>query len=233
MAEKGGQKKFAVFDIDGTFFRSSLLIELVENLIEEGYFPKSARNHYREDLLLWLDRRGDYDTYIMKVVDVYLEHIKGHALEEIMEVADRTLLFHKNRTYRYTRDLIAQIKDTHFLLAISHSPYHIVEPFARHWGFQKVYAQIYAVDKDERFTGEVEYRDLILRKDKVLKRAIEKERLTLRGSVGVGDTESDAAFLKMVEKPIAFNPNSGLYRIAKRNHWRVVVERKDVIYNVM
>ncbi|GAI32477.1 unnamed protein product, partial [marine sediment metagenome] len=34
--------------------------------------------------------------------------------------------------------------------------------------------------------------------------------------VGVGDTESDIAFLKMVEKPICFNPNKKLYQYAKR-----------------
>jgi len=32
-------KKLAIFDIDGTIFRSSLTIELLESLIEEGVFP--------------------------------------------------------------------------------------------------------------------------------------------------------------------------------------------------
>ena len=74
------------------------------------------------------------------------------------------------------------------------------------------------------------YLDLIIDKAKVLKRAIEKEKLTLGGSVGVGDTESDIAFLKMVENPICFNPNKKLYQYAKRAGWKVIVERKDVIY---
>jgi len=56
--------------------------------------------------------------------------------------------------------------------------------------------------------------------------------LTLKGSVGVGDTESDIAFLKMVEKPICFNPNQKLYQYAKRAGWKIVVERKDVIYHL-
>jgi phosphoserine phosphatase len=63
-------------------------------------------------------------------------------------------------------------------------------------------------------------------------RATEKENLTLRGSVGVGDTESDISFLKLVEKPICFNPNQTLYRAARRFGWRVVVERKDVVYEI-
>jgi phosphoserine phosphatase len=50
--------------------------------------------------------------------------------------------------------------------------------------------------------------------------------------VGVGDTESDISFLELVEKPICFNPNKRLYTYAKRNDWKVVVERKDVIYEL-
>jgi len=74
------------------------------------------------------------------------------------------------------------------------------------------------------------YEDLIDDKARVLQRAIEKEGLTLSGSVGVGDSEIDIAFLKMVEKPICFNPNSKLYQHAKLAKWKIVVERKDMVY---
>ena len=83
-----------------------------------------------------------------------------------------------------------------------------------------------------RFTGRVLYEDIIANKGKVLRRAVAKEGLTLAGSVGVGDTESDIAFLKMVERPFAFNPSMKLYRHAKKRGWEVVVERKDVIYRL-
>jgi len=229
---KGKKQKFAVFDIDGTIFRSSLLIELVEALIQEGYFPASARKNYELELNLWQDRKGNYDDYIGKVIETYLAHIKGLPLDEVIEVAERALIFKKNRVYRYTRDLVDKLQKDHFMLAISHSPYHIVEPFARVMGFNKVYAFLYEIDEDGFLTGKVQYQDLIVRKDLILQRAIEKENLTLAGSVGVGDTDSDAPMLKMVSRPIAFNPNSGLYKIAKRNRWEIVVERKDVIYKI-
>ena len=73
--------------------------------------------------------------------------------------------------------------------------------------------------------------DLILDKSKILQRAVNKENLTLKHSVGVGDTESDISFLKQVAKPICFNPNRKLYNYAKRKHWSIIVERKDVIYH--
>ncbi len=226
------KQKFAVFDIDGTIFRSSLLIELVEECIEEGIFPYRMRSIYNEDFQRWLDRRGSYDDYIGKVIDAYRSHSKGVKLRDVMDIADRLMVFHKNRVYRYTRDLVERLKKTHFLLAISHSPYHVVEPFCRYWGFQKVYAMMYEIDKNEIFTGKVEYEDFMRKKNKVLMRAIKKEGLTLAGSIGVGDSESDISMLKMVSRAIAFNPNKKLYQAAKRNKWEIVVERKDMIYKL-
>jgi len=226
------QNKFAVFDIDGTVFRSSLIIELVNKFIEEGLFPKEVQSAYSEEYQRWLDRRGSYEDYINKVVAAYGNHIGGIKLSDAMDVAERMMIFHKNRVYRYTRDLVYKLRKTHFLLAVSHSPYHVVDPFCRAWGFQKVYAMIYEIDDSEVFTGNIEYEDLIGRKDKILKRAIEKEDLTTRGSVGVGDTEADIGMLKMVSRPIAFNPNKKLYQAARRNRWEIVVERKDMIYKL-
>jgi len=228
----GKPQKFAVFDIDGTIFRSSLVVELTRELIEEGLFPKSVERVYVEELQRWMDRRGSYKEYIDKVVQAYRANIKGLELDEVLEVADRMTIFHKNHVYRYTRDLINKLKKTHFLLAISHSPYHVVEPFCREWGFQKVYAQIYELDPENKFTGNIEYEDLILDKGKVLERAISKENFTLQGSIGVGDTDSDIGMLGMVSKAIAFNPNKKLYDAAKKNRWEIVVERKDMVYKL-
>ena len=39
IAKKDMPRKVAVFDVDGTIFRSSLLIQLVERLIADGLFP--------------------------------------------------------------------------------------------------------------------------------------------------------------------------------------------------
>ena len=225
-------RKVAVFDVDGTIFRSSLLIEILEQFIEEGIFPQKARRVFEEEYHLWLERRGSYDGYIQRVIACYEHYIRGVKLEDALAVASTVMLFHKNRVYRYTRALVEKLRDTHFMLAVSHSPYHIVEPFCREWGFQKVYGFFYEVDDQGIFTGKITDEDLMRDKGKILLRAAEKEHLTLRGSIGVGDSESDISFLKLVEKPIAFNPNSTLYSYAKRHKWQVLVERKDVVYKL-
>lgn len=227
------KKPVAVFDIDGTIFRSSLLIELTERLIEKGTFPKEVRGAYETERMRWLDRKGDYEAYIAKVINVFMAHVKGVRFEDMAEAAEEVIEEKQSRVYKYTRDLVRTLRRRgYYLLAISHSPKFIVDAFAYELGFDKVYGFFYETGPSGRFTGNVEDKDVILNKAAVLQRAVRKEGLTFERSVGVGDTESDIPMLDMVERPIAFNPNQVLYRHAKRRKWKVVIERKDVIYEL-
>ncbi len=228
----------AVFDIDGTIFRSSLLIELVEALIQEGIFPKEAKKSYSDAYTKWLAREGSpedgfsYYEYIAKVVEAYRYYVKGVRRADVYRVAEKVLAFHKIRLYRYTRDLLKKLRRTHYLLAISHSPYEIVAPFAKSLHFDKTYAMVYEVDEKVRFTGKVLYESTIKSKAAIVRRALKKHNLTLKNSIGVGDTESDISFLKLVRQPIVFNPSMKLLKHAKRHGWKTVIERKDVIYEL-
>ncbi|MFA6503164.1 MAG: HAD-IB family hydrolase [Candidatus Paceibacterota bacterium] len=227
------KKPVAVFDIDGTIFRSSLLIELVERLIEKGIFPESARAMYDEERVQWLDRKGDYEAYIMKVVETFASQLKGVPYGPVADAAGEIIEEKRDRVYRYTRDLIADLKRRgYYLLAITRSPKFIADGFGYECGFDKVYGMFYATGPSDNFTGEIEDADLIMNKAAILTRVFRKEEVTLEGSIGVGDTESDIPMLEMVETPIAFNPNQKLLTHAKRRGWKVVVERKDVIYEI-
>lgn len=226
-------KKVAVFDIDGTIFRGSLLIELVEVLIDRKIFPADAKRLYQQEKIKWLDRKGDYESYVNAVISAFTKHLKGVTYGEFKDVADVVVDRYKDRVYRYTRDLVSDLrKRGYYLLAISHSPKGVVEGFAKKLGFNKVYGLFYDLGPTDRFTGTVGESHLIHNKGTILKRAIEKEGLTLKGSVGVGDTESDISFLELVENPICFNPNKKLHTYGKRAGWKIVVERKDVIYKL-
>lgn len=225
-------KKVAIFDIDGTVFRSSLLIELTDALVQEGIFHSKVNKSYARAYENWLNRKGPYEEYIEAVIKAFRQNIRGVQYNEFSKIAKKAVVFHKDRIYRYSRDIIKNLKKkNYYLLAISHSPQKVVKEFCKKMGFDKIYGQIYEIDRQKRFTGRVLHMELISNKGEILKRAIEKEELTLKGSVGVGDTESDIAFLKMVARPICFNPNQKLFQYAKRAGWKIVVERKDVIYH--
>ena len=226
-------KKVAFFDVDGTIFRSSLFIELVEALFNAGLFPTSAKKGYAREYKKWLDREGSYENYQRAVVKVFTANIKGVPLAEFERLSDEITDTHGNRTYKYTRDLVGKLKkEGYYLIAISQSPKGILDSFCKKLGFDKIYGRFYEVGPSDKFTGEVADVHLIANKGNIVKRAVLKEHLTLKGSFAVGDTEGDIPMLELVENPICFNPNATLYRIAKINKWKVVVERKDVIYEL-
>jgi HAD superfamily hydrolase (TIGR01490 family) len=226
-------RKVAVFDVDGTIFRSSLLIQIVEKLIERGAFEKEVQHIYEKERQKWLDREGDYEEYIMRVVAAFRDHIKGIHYGELADAAEELVDEQWKRTYRYSRDLIKDLKSRgYYLLAVSHSPKTVLDKFCPRLGFNKTYGLVYEIGPQELFTGGVADEHIVMNKANVVRRAVEKEGLTLAHSIGVGDTESDIPFLEMVAKPICFNPNLKLYKYAKRMGWKTVVERKDVIYEI-
>ncbi|OGG45404.1 hypothetical protein A2673_01285 [Candidatus Kaiserbacteria bacterium RIFCSPHIGHO2_01_FULL_50_13] len=227
------KRKVAVFDVDGTIFRSSLLIQIVNKLVERGVFPPKAEALYARQREKWLDREGDFGAYINAMVAAFAEHIRGVHYGVLADIAEEVMDEQWKRTYRYTRDLLKELKaKDYFLLAVSHSPKTALDRFCPRLGFDKTYGTFYETDASERFTGNIVDQHVIANKATILHRAIEKENLTLTHSIGVGDTESDILFLELVTKPICFNPNKKLYEHAKRKKWRVVVERKDVVYEL-
>jgi HAD superfamily hydrolase (TIGR01490 family) len=227
------KKRVAIFDIDGTVFRSSLFIELTEGLIAAGLMPANTVRSYARARAKWMDRRGSYDDYIGAMVRAFMGRIKGIPARDFLRVARRVVASSGDHVYRYTRDLVCRLKRRgYYLVAISSSPKDVLDPFCRKWGFDKVYGRLYEKDAKGRLSGRILFLDIIKDKAKVLKRVVRKENLTLKGSVGVGDSEADIPFLALVSTPICFNPNSILLRAAKRRGWKVVVERKDVVYEL-
>ena len=230
---EGRSRTVAIFDVDGTIFRSSLIIELLDELIKGGFLEKNIVKEYSREYLEWLDRKGSYENYIEALVRAFMKNLKGMYYGDFADVAERVIEEQQYRVYRYTRDLICDLKKRgYFLLAISQSPKTILEGFCKNLGFDKVYGRIYELGPEDRFTGEMIDLHLIVNKANIVHRALEKEGLTLKGSIGVGDTEGDISFLELVETPICFNPNLVLHRHAKRMGWKIVVERKDVIYEI-
>ncbi|MEK9132002.1 MAG: HAD-IB family hydrolase [Patescibacteria group bacterium] len=226
-------QKVAIFDIDGTIFRSSLFTELLDALVLAKVFPTSAKKSYEKEYRRWINRKGDYQTYLSAAIDSFMKHLPGVAYKEFIAVGERVVQEHKDEVYAFTRDLLKELKKKgYFLLAISQSPKGVLDKFCAHLGFDKVYGRFYELGPEDQFTGKITDLHLIANKANIVKRAVEKQGLTLKGSIAVGDTEGDIPMLEIVETPICFNPNKLLYRHAKINGWKVVVERKDVIYEI-
>ncbi|MDZ4229818.1 MAG: HAD family phosphatase [Candidatus Veblenbacteria bacterium] len=230
MSKSSHKHKVAVFDIDGTIFRSSLQRELIMALVRYDVFPAIVKKELEQNYFSWVNRHGSYEDYIMQVVRSYERRIAGVSVEDVRRVAQIVIGQQKSRVYTYTRELIEKLRPTHRLVAISGSPIEIVQEFNAFYKFDVAYGMVFQTH-DGRYTGEV-LEVPIRDKRAVLARYLKEQGLKLAGSVGVGDGESDAPFLEAVARPICFNPNRNLYKIAKRKGWDIVVERKDVIYEL-
>jgi len=227
------EKKVAFFDIDGTVFRSSLFIELVEKLISEEVFPAEARKEYETAYTSWRNREGDYETYIESMVATFYKHIKGVHYGEFVDIGRAVVRMQSKMVYRYTRNLIADLKkEGYFIVAISQSPKSVLDIFCNEYGFDKVYGRIYDIGPTDCFTGEIVDEHIIQNKANIVKRVFENPELTKNDSIAVGDTQGDIPMFESVEHQICFNPNQELYTHAQRMHWKIIVERKDVIYEI-
>jgi HAD superfamily hydrolase (TIGR01490 family) len=227
-------KPVAFFDIDGTVFRSSLLIELVKQLIEEEVFPPEAALVYESELQSWREREGSYEQYIDAVVATFMHHIKGVHYGVFAEIGRHVVAEQSKYVYRYTRDLIKELKQQgYYIVAISQSPKTVLDDFCEQYGFNKVYGRIYEIGPQDQFTGAVIDEHLIKNKANIVNRVFDRDsNLSRESSLAVGDTEGDIALLESVAEPICFNPNQALFNYAKRARWKVVVERKDVVYHL-
>jgi len=127
--------------------------------------------------------------------------------------------------------MIEKMRKNHTMLIISGSPSEIVEEYAKIFNFDAYYGSVYGLDKNKRYTGEPVFEPTI-DKGAVVRQFIAEHELMLEGSFGIGDTESDAKFLELVDNPIAFNPNMNLRKIAEKKNWKIVVEKKDVVYEM-
>lgn len=227
------KRRLAVFDIDGTIFRSSLVIEMFQELVKQELFPKKAAKEVEESYLAWLNRQGQYDVYIWKIVELYLKYIKNCSEDDVSKITRSVVDEQINKVYRFTRDLIHDLKKKNFfLVAISASPDHIVAEFARALNFDLWFGSPFEI-KNGKYTGRAE--SIHLSKKEIVDKLIKERQkhLTIQGSIAVGDTESDIPLLHAVKNPIAFNPNYELAKYAQKKGWRIVTERKDVVYDVL
>jgi HAD superfamily phosphoserine phosphatase-like hydrolase len=137
---------------------------------------------------------------------------------------------YKDQTYGYTRRLIEDLKQKNYMLfAISGSQTEIIARLAEYYGFDDYVGE--TLERiDGRFSGKVTA--TVHSKGAILQSLVKKHGLTFKDSLGIGDGLSDQGLLELVETPIAFNPEQKLYAVARAHGWKIVIERKNMVYEL-
>jgi HAD superfamily phosphoserine phosphatase-like hydrolase len=118
----------AFFDVDGTITREGLISELFRKmvtyeLIDEAKWQEEVKPAFTR----WNRRIGDYDHYLQKMVDIYLDTVKNTQSSLIEYIARKVIEQNYERVYTYTRDKIKWHRSQgHLLIAISGSPVELV-----------------------------------------------------------------------------------------------------------
>lgn len=225
-------KPFAVFDIDGTLIRWQLFHAIVHRLGTHNLLLPGAHQRIKQARMQWKTRIADdgFHDYELVLVNEYKQALKNIEPAKYQAVVQEVFDEYKDQTYTYTRHLIQRLKGQgYYLVAISGSHQEVIEKLAHHHGFDVAVGANFE-QADGRFSGN--FTTPIFDKAAVLQGIIHDKHLSRAGSYAVGDSQSDAPLLAMAEHPIAFNPDKKLFKIAAEQQYKIVIERKNMIYEL-
>ncbi|SHK01494.1 HAD-superfamily subfamily IB hydrolase, TIGR01490 [Caminicella sporogenes DSM 14501] len=229
----------AFFDIDGTLYRNSLMIEHFKKLLKyEVIDPTLWHNHVKHTYEDWEKRRGNYDDYLLELAEIYIKTLKGLNKNDIEFINKQVINLKGDKVYRYTRARIYWHKSqNHKVFFISGSPNYLVEKMAKKYEIQDYRGSEYLVDENGNFTGEIIQMWDSESKHKAILEFAEKYDIDLNKSYAYGDTHGDLSMLKLTRHPIAINPTKELLQSIKKDSnlmkkITIIVERKDVIYKL-
>ncbi len=227
------QRPFAVFDIDGTIIRWQLYHAIADSLAKTGHIDAELFEQARGARMQWKKRVGDdaFKDYEEKLVGIYDTALKTLTADDFMSAVRSVFDEYKEQTYTYTRDLIRSLQKQNYLLfAISASQEEVVEMLAKYYGFDAWAGSKYP-RQGNRFTG----KKVPLKRDlkvKTLDQFIKQFDASRKGSIAVGDSDSDIPMLEAVEQPLAFNPDKKLFHHAQQRGWKIILERKNMVYEL-
>ena len=229
----------AFFDIDGTIYREGLITEVFKKMVNYELIDESK--WYRDvkpAFVNWDKRIGDYDTYLLKMVDIYTEAIKGLNSDQIAYVAKRVVEQKGDRVYTFSRQQIKWHQERgNKVIAISGSPSELVKEMSRKYEMDDCRGTVYELDEKGYYNGKIiPMWDAVSKRKAILEMA-QRYNIDLNKSYGYGDTAGDLTMLGMVGHPYAINPTRELINKinedeALRKKITVIVERKDVIYQM-
>ncbi|MGM9531901.1 HAD family hydrolase [Intestinibacter sp.] len=228
----------AFFDIDGTIYRDSLMIEHFKKLIKyEVIDEKAWVDNTRDIFNIWDKRQGNYDDYLLNLCDLYVESLIGLDKSAIDFAADQVIKLKAERVYTYTRSRIKwHLKNGHKVIFISGSPDFLVKKMAEKYNVTDYRGSEYVFEND-KFTGKVIPMWDSESKNKAIDGLIEKYDIDLEKSYAYGDTNGDINMLRRVGNPIAINPTKELLLHINQDEilsktTKIIVERKDIIYSL-
>ncbi len=228
----------AFFDIDGTIYRDSLMVEHFKKLIKYEIIDQKAWvAHARDAYLDWDKRQVNYDDYLLEICDLYIESLLNVDKDCIDFTSNQVIALKAERVYKYTRSRIKwHLENGHKVIFISGSPNFLVEKMAKKYNATDFAGSNY-IFENGRFTGTVVPMWDSVSKNIAINNFVEQYNIDLDKSFAYGDTNGDISMFRRVGNPIAINPTNELVNHMVEDDTlnkkaQIIVERKDIIYSL-
>lgn len=234
------KNKAAFFDIDGTLFRNSLLIEhyflmTEDDILDKKNWLENVKPFYQK----YQDRKGSYEDYLDKAALFYQKNLIGIDKDIINLYSKKVIENNKSKIYRITKKALEyHKKEGYKIFVISGSPDFLVKEFAKIYGADDTIATKYIFDKNNKFTGKILPMWDSKNKKKSIDFLAEKYNIDLEKSHAYGDTNGDFSMFEKVGNAHAINPSfeliDRLYNDKNlKDKTKIHVERKDVNYTFL
>jgi len=220
-----------IFNIDGTVLYESFTFDFLKDLAEKEIITKKDYNSINETRKNYGLGKMNHKEFIANALKQIALSVKGKEEAEIKQMAYEYVQS-KLPFYPYVKELMSLLNNRGKMLALSGVPSEIVLAVKEILGFDDMIAtELEAVNG--RYTGNVKVNmNLRENKEKAFKDYLDTNRLSLKGSFAFGNSAEDAYLLEKVEYPVALNPEKDLISIAKKNKWKAISLKDDVLKEI-
>jgi len=212
----------AFFDLDKTIIARSSTLAFSRPFYEGGLLTRRAvlRSAYAN--FMFGAQGADHDQ--LERMRAYLtDLVTGWDVATVRQAVNETL--HAIINPLVYDEAVALIEEHRAagrdVVIISASGSEVVEPIGAMLGVDQVIATT-LVEKDGRYTGEVDFYAYGPNKAVAMERLAEQHGYDLDASYAYSDSETDAPMLRAVGHPFAVNPDKALRKIAEENDWPIL-----------
>lgn len=229
----------AFFDIDGTLYRDSLMVEHFKKLVKyEVIDPVVWHRNVKKTYAEWKKRRAEYDDYLIELSQIYIRSLTGLNKSSLEFIADQVIKLKGEEVYAYSRQRIEyHLQAGHKIFFISGSPDFLVEKMSDKYSATEFRGTRYETDPQGNFTGTIIPMWDAENKNNAILDFVKRHDIDIDTSYAYGDTNGDYSMFELVGHPVAINPTRELIRNIQRdpimmNKIDIIIERKDVIFRV-
>lgn len=213
----------AFFDLDKTVIAKPTVSAFGRTLYDRGFISRRLLLRAAIQQLLFLQFGADHQK-LEKIRKNLMVVIKGWDRTKVQALAQEAMTQVIGPIiYAEARELFREHHQAgRKVVIISSSPQEVVLPLASFLEVDDAIATRACVDKNNKYTGELEFYAYGPAKAEAIVEMAAREHIDLASSYAYSDSHTDEPMLRTVGHPVAVNPDKELRQLAAQEEWPIV-----------